>query len=60
LREHRHPSLIAPGEEAFKRNLPDAEIHPLDAGHFALDEEKRRDRESYSCVLGKTFGLTDW
>jgi pimeloyl-ACP methyl ester carboxylesterase len=33
------PSFIAAGAEAFKRDLPDAEIHPLDAGHFALDEK---------------------
>ncbi|MFZ3354457.1 MAG: alpha/beta hydrolase, partial [Xanthobacteraceae bacterium] len=25
--------------EPFKRDLPDAEIHLLDAGHFALDEK---------------------
>jgi pimeloyl-ACP methyl ester carboxylesterase len=31
------PSFIAPGAEAFKGDLPDAEIHLLDAGHFALD-----------------------
>ena len=33
------PSFIAPGAEAFRRDLPDAEIHLLDAGHFALDEQ---------------------
>jgi pimeloyl-ACP methyl ester carboxylesterase len=33
------PSFIAPGAEAFKRDLPNAEIHLLDAGHFALDEQ---------------------
>ncbi len=33
------PSFIAPGAEAFKRDLPDAEIHLIDAGHFALDEK---------------------
>ncbi len=48
LREHRPPTLvvwgrndpsfIAPGAEAYKRDLPYAEIHLLDAGHFALDE----------------------
>lgn len=32
------PSFIAAGAESFKRDLPDAEIHLLDAGHFALDE----------------------
>jgi pimeloyl-ACP methyl ester carboxylesterase len=32
-------SFIAPGAEAYKRAVPDAEIHLLDAGHFALDEK---------------------
>ena len=49
LREHKPPTLvvwgrydpsfIAPGAEAYRRDLPDAEIHLLDAGHFALDEK---------------------
>jgi pimeloyl-ACP methyl ester carboxylesterase len=49
LREHKppilvawganDPSFIAAGGEAFKRDLPDAEIHLLDAGHFAFDEK---------------------
>jgi pimeloyl-ACP methyl ester carboxylesterase len=33
------PSFIIPGAEAYKRDLPDAELHILDAGHFALDEQ---------------------
>lgn len=33
------PSFIAAGGEAFKRDLPDAEMHLVDAGHFALDEQ---------------------
>lgn len=32
------PSFIAAGAVSFKRDLPDAEVHLLDAGHFALDE----------------------
>ena len=32
-------SFISPGAEAYKRDVPDAEIHILDAGHFALDEK---------------------
>jgi pimeloyl-ACP methyl ester carboxylesterase len=32
------PSFIAPGGEAYRRDVPDAEIHMLDAGHFSLDE----------------------
>ena len=49
LREHKPPTLViwgrndpsfsAPGAEAFKRDLLNAEIHLLDAGHFALDEK---------------------
>ena len=27
------------GAEAYKRDLPDAELHLLDTGHFALEEE---------------------
>jgi pimeloyl-ACP methyl ester carboxylesterase len=49
LREHKPPTLvvwgrndpsfIAAGAEAFRRDLPDAEIHLLNAGHFAMDEK---------------------
>jgi len=31
------PFFLPPGAEAFKRDNPDAEIHLLDAGHFALE-----------------------
>ncbi|WP_409564574.1 alpha/beta fold hydrolase [Methylobacterium sp. J-088] len=35
----RHdPSFIVPGAEAYLRDVPRAELHILDAGHFALDE----------------------
>ncbi|WP_341711826.1 alpha/beta fold hydrolase [Erythrobacter sp.] len=33
------PSFIAPGAEAYRRDVPDAHIHLLDAGHFALEEK---------------------
>jgi pimeloyl-ACP methyl ester carboxylesterase len=49
LRQHRPPTLaawgandpsfVAAGATAFRADLPDAEIHLLDAGHFALDEK---------------------
>lgn len=49
LRAHRPPTLVlwgrydpsflVPGALAFGRDVPDAEIHLLDAGHFALDEQ---------------------
>ncbi|TJZ76754.1 alpha/beta fold hydrolase [Rhodococcus oryzae] len=48
LREHRPPTLIIwgrgdafftePGARAYLRDLPDAELHVFDTGHFALEE----------------------
>lgn len=47
FRKHKFPTLIVwgkndpiftvAGAQAFKQDLPDAEIHLLDAGHFALE-----------------------
>ncbi|PYH88433.1 putative hydrolase [Aspergillus ellipticus CBS 707.79] len=31
--------FIPPGAEAFKRDLPDAEVHLIDAGHFAVESD---------------------
>jgi pimeloyl-ACP methyl ester carboxylesterase len=49
LRDSRPPTLVVwgkhdplftvAGAQAFGREVPDAEIHFLDAGHFALDEK---------------------
>jgi pimeloyl-ACP methyl ester carboxylesterase len=49
LKEHHPPTLVVWGRydpsfqvaeaEAYRRDLPDAEIHILDAGHFALDDK---------------------
>ena len=49
LREHQpplqvvwgryDPSFQAEEAEAYRRDVPDAEVHVLDAGHFALDEQ---------------------
>jgi len=49
LRDQRPPTLITwgkndaffppAGAEAFLRDVPDAELHLLDTGHFALEEE---------------------
>jgi pimeloyl-ACP methyl ester carboxylesterase len=33
------PSFIADGAKAIQRDLPDAEVDLLDAGHFAFDEQ---------------------
>jgi pimeloyl-ACP methyl ester carboxylesterase len=49
LREHQPPTLIVwgkgdpfflvPGAKAYLRDLPDARLHLLDTGHFALEED---------------------
>lgn len=33
------PIFLPAGAEAFKRDVPDAEIHFVDTGHFALEED---------------------
>ena len=33
------PSFLAAEAEAYRRDVPTAEVHLLDAGHFALDEQ---------------------
>ena len=50
------PSFIAAGAEAFKRDLPDAEIHLLDAGHFALDEKNDEIASLILAFLAKQSG----
>lgn len=58
LREHqprmlvlwgRHdPSFTVAGAEAYRRDVPGAEVHIIEAGHFALDEQ-----------AGEVIGLTE-
>jgi pimeloyl-ACP methyl ester carboxylesterase len=33
------PSFQVAEAQAYRRDVPDAEVHILDAGHFALDEQ---------------------
>ena len=33
------PSFLVAEAEAYRRDVPSAEVHILDAGHFALDEK---------------------
>jgi pimeloyl-ACP methyl ester carboxylesterase len=35
----RDPAFIAAGAEAYLRDLPNADLHLLDAGHFAVEEK---------------------
>ncbi len=44
----RHdPAFIPPGAEAYRRDLPEAEVHLLDAGHFALETHA----EEIACLI---------
>ncbi|MEC5319680.1 alpha/beta hydrolase [Brenneria populi subsp. brevivirga] len=49
------PSFIVPGAEAYKRDLPDAELHLLNAGHFALDEANEEVAQLTLDFLGRVF-----
>lgn len=47
------PSFIAAGATAYRRDLPDAEIHLLDAGHFVFDEQVDEIATLMLAFLGK-------
>lgn len=64
LREHRPPTLVVWGEHdeifgpdgarAYARDVPGAEIHLLDAGHFALETSGGRIAELVRDFLGRS------
>ena len=68
LRKHRPPTLvvwgkqdpsfIAAGAQAFSQDLPQAEIHLLDAGHFALDERTDDIAELILAFMARQAGQT--
>lgn len=63
FREHRPPTLvmwgkndeifIAPGAEPYKRDNPNAEVHLLDTGHFALETHGNEIATHILTFLGK-------
>jgi pimeloyl-ACP methyl ester carboxylesterase len=46
------PLFTVAGAKAFLRDLPKAELHLLDAGHFALEEESGFIAERIRVFLG--------
>jgi pimeloyl-ACP methyl ester carboxylesterase len=66
FRERRPPTLIvwgkndvifpAPGAQAYLRDLPDAELHLLDTGHFALEDKGDEIAALMKDFLGRTLG----
>lgn len=50
----RHdPAFIPAGAEAYKRDIPDAQVHLLDAGHFALETHAGEIAEFIRTFLGR-------
>lgn len=50
----RHdPAFIPAGAEAYKRDLPDAQVHLLDTGHFALETHVGEIAEFIRRFLGR-------
>jgi pimeloyl-ACP methyl ester carboxylesterase len=47
------PAFIPAGARAYKQDLPDAEIHLLDAGHFALETHHREIAAHVRDFLGR-------
>lgn len=53
----KHDEIFGPaGAEAFKKDLPDAELHLLDTGHFALEEDHARIAGLIDAFLTKHVG----
>ena len=46
------PAFIPAGAQAYRRDLPDAEIHLLDTGHFALETHAREIADLMHTFLG--------
>ncbi|MBK5396134.1 alpha/beta hydrolase [Pseudomonas sp. TH39(2020)] len=65
MREHQPSTLVVWGKydpsfdvaeaEAYRRDLPKAEIHVLEAGHFALDEKPEEIASLIDTFLNKTL-----
>ena len=49
------PFFLPPGAEAFKRDIPDAEIQFLDTGHFAIETHQAQIASAIREFLGRTL-----
>jgi pimeloyl-ACP methyl ester carboxylesterase len=48
------PFFLPPGAEAYKRDIPNAEVHFYDTGHFALETHYREIGNAILDFLGRT------
>ncbi len=51
------PFFTPPGAEAYKRDIPDAEVHFLDTGHFALETHHDEIAGRILEFLGRKLGV---
>src|SRR5262249_22139926 len=49
------PHFLPPGAEAYRRDIPDAEVRFLDTGHFALETHADEIAAAMRDFLGKVF-----
>ena len=49
------PFFLPPGAEAFKRDIPNAEVHFYDTGHFALETHGREIAIEIRSFLGRAL-----
>ena len=47
---------VEPGAEAFKRDVPDAEVRFVDSGHFALETHAREIGAAMRDFLARRLG----
>jgi pimeloyl-ACP methyl ester carboxylesterase len=47
------PFFLPPGAEAFKRDIPSAEVHFYDTGHFALETHTKEIADAIQDFLGR-------
>ena len=50
------PFFLPPGAEAFKRDIPSAEVHFYDTGHFALETHHKEIAAAIQEFLGRKLG----
>lgn len=51
------PFFLPPGAEAYKRDIPDAEVHFLDTGHFAIETHHREIGDRMLEFLGRKLAV---
>lgn len=51
------PFFLPPGAEAFKRDIPDAEVHFLETGHFAIETHYREIGATIVEFLGRRLAI---